>query len=183
MKTFFQKLLLSIPLRTGTAMIFAIIFGLVGLLIPWAFLFVTIQDPTGKTIYLTIPWDKLLSSLGVYCPVQVLAFPPDWLYADFWIRMIRRFPTYLWISYCFVYGPTKARKVLAVLLVFALPLLVVLSSLFFTPNEVTCDMDWQATIYGYSISWYSIVGSVTSIILSSYAFQKRYFLEKDKIPS
>jgi hypothetical protein len=183
-KTLFQKLLSAIPLRPGIAMVFTIILGVLGLFLPWVYLFITVQDAQGVITTMVLPQIEItwVFDLG-YCEAfgaNPLVRPPSWLGNSSLNEILRLLPVMIGVSYYFEFGPKKFKKIFWMLLLFACILLISFGP--WGPERVICDFDTQVTIRGYIISWFSIFVPVVIALLGVYAYLKRRMIEKFEKP-
>ena len=185
LKTNSQKLLLAIPLRPETAVVFAIILGLVGGVLPWEYLFITIQDSFGVTTSLVI--DRMAlprvawGCFSYFSYLNGVSLPPSWLTQGYGSLMFRVFPILIVQQYFQKFGSKKSRKVpLVSIIVFAV--LYGYISYLLAPDPLTCGPGWQVIIRDYSISWFAISVPVMSALLATYAYQKRKMFDNLESP-
>ena len=102
-KTFFQKLLLSIPLRPNIAILFAIILGALGLFLPWVYLFITAPDARGTITSIVLPQIEITGVFDLgYCEAfgaKTLVKLPTWLNHNSWNGFLRAAPLIIGIYY------------------------------------------------------------------------------------
>lgn len=179
MKPFFQKLLLSIPLRPNIAAIFALILGTLGLFLPWVYLSITAPDSAGTTTSIVLPQTEITGVFDLgYCEAfgaKMLVQPPKWLNDGFWNGYIRIMPLILGISYYSKFGPEKFKKALWKISLSGFAL-VLIFAIGFAPKRILCDFNVQVIIHGYTISWFSIIVSFIGILLGFFAYYKQELL-------
>ena len=185
MKTFFQRLLLSIPLRPGMAAIFAIILGLLGFSLRSVYLFIRVQDSLGTEAFLTVSRVDLTTVIDLWTCSSYLTkveLPPYWLSDSLWIAMFRGLPIFVGMMYFYTFGSKKSKN-----LVFALVMLYVVSSLgvpmLFAPELIECSEGWNVNIHAYSISWFSFFVPAISLLLGIFAYQKGKINAKNGHPA
>jgi hypothetical protein len=174
MKSFFRKLLLSIPLRPNIAAVFAIILGILGFSLPSVYLFIRVQDSLDTVTFLTVSWLDLTTVIDLWTCSSYLTrveLPPGWLIAPPWYAILRGFPIFVGMLYFNFFGSKKSKNV-----VFALVMLCIVSSLgisiLFAPEKIECSDGWNVNIYAYSISWFSFFVPAISLLLGIFAYQR-----------
>ncbi|MFZ5858980.1 MAG: hypothetical protein ACOYZ6_19305 [Chloroflexota bacterium] len=175
MKTFFQKLILSIPLRPKIAAFFAIIIGTLGLSLPSVYLFIRIQDSIAVITFLKISRLDLNSVIDFLTCTEYLTgikLPSYWLSDSIWNTLFRGFPLIMGMQYFHKFDTKKSRNML-----FAFVMLYLVSNLvfaiLFVPEPIKCTPGWEVAIYDYSISWFSFFVPIVSLLLGIFAYQKQ----------
>jgi hypothetical protein len=188
MKTFFQKLLLSIPLRPFTAILFCFIIGYLGLFIPKGYMDVTyIEDSKVSEIILPIHDGLSYPFLDVkYCLVFDTEWlvEPSWYLKQDWFHWLSVWAILLSFAYYMRYVPNSYKKLWGMALAFAaIPLVPAFLDRLIGPNTFNCLHDMKAVVHGISIEWYKIFSWAISLPLGIYALYKRDLIEKNKASS
>jgi len=185
MKSFFQKLISTIPLRPGIAIVFAIILGMLGLFLPSVYLFIHVKDSFGVVTSLVISRLELFNVIDLNdtwtCSPYLtgVKLPPYWLTYSLWISLFRAFPLLVGMQYSVSFGSKKSQNALFLLIMLFLAFGFGFSALF-APDQITCSAGWEVTIYDYSISWFSFFIPIISLLIGTYAYQKRKIEIKEK---
>ena len=178
MKSFFQKLISTIPLRPGIAIVFAIILGLLGIFLPSVYLLIHVKDSFDIVTSLTISRLEIFEVIDINdtwtCSsyLKGVNLPPYWLTDSIWIGLFRAFPLLVGMQYFVSFGSKKSQNALFLLIMLFLAFGFGFSALF-SPNQITCSAGWEVTIYDYSISWFSFFVPIISLLIGTYAYQKR----------
>lgn len=166
-----QKIILAIPLRPEIAIWFSVILGVLGLFLPWVYLFVQVQDPSGLTTSMIIPQTKFIALLelndcaAIYNSTKWLVVPPKWLGQSMWNDVTRIFWPVLVNRYFWKFHSERYKTVSRVILVFLIVGIIALVS--FVPGTEACDPALQLAVYGYSILWFSISVPVIRVCMQN----------------
>lgn len=185
MKTFFQKFLLSIPLRPKVAAIFAIIIGTLGLSLPSVYLLIRVQDSLGDITFLKISRLDLTSEIDFLTCTEYwtgIKIPPKWLSDSIWNTLFRGFPLIMGMQY---FQKFDTKKSMNMLFAFVMLYLVsnLVSAILFAPEPIKCTAGWEVNIYDYSISWFSFAVPIISLLLGIFAYQKQKMLVSSENPA
>jgi hypothetical protein len=188
MKTFFQKLLLSIPLRPFTAILFCFIIGYLGFFIPKGYMDVTyIEDSVVSEIRLPIHEELSYPFLDVnYCLIFDTKWlvEPSWYLKQDWFYLLSVWAILLSFVYYMRYVPNSYKKLYGSALAFAsLSLIPAIIFTWIGPDTFNCLHKMKAVVHGISIEWLKIMSWVISLPLGIYALYKRDMIEKNKASS
>jgi hypothetical protein len=186
MKTSFQKLLLSIPLRPFTAILLSFIIGYLGLFIPKGYMDVTYtQDSIASEIRLPIYEELSYPFLDVnYCLVFDTKWlvEPSWYLKQDWFHLLSVWAILLSFAYYIRYVPNSYKKLWGMALAFAaIPLVPAFIDRLIGPNTFNCLHEMKAVVHGISIEWFKILSWVISFPLGIYALYKRDMIAKTKV--
>jgi len=187
MKTFFQKLLLSIPLRPEIAVLFSFIIGYLGLFLPMGYIEVTYTENT-QTSEISLPiYEKVSGFLNINnCPVIKSAWlvKPNWFLKTDWRNIPGVWTVLLATIYYLRFVPESSRKLkfffFACVFFMVTPVILLLWS---TPNYINCLKDMEAIVHNISVEWIKILSWAISLPLGIYALYKREMMVKNEISS
>ena len=185
MKSFFQKLLLSTPLRPGVAILFSFLVGYFGLFLPSGYLHVTYTEDS-KTYELDIPvHGKISGWLDVnYCSVTNANWlvKPNWFFKVDWINVLIIWLIMLWLRYLQKhFPPTLQRLWLFFITTVVCAFVPIFIMLWLTPNSLDCPKEITATVYAITVNWFTVFVWMLGLLLGIYAFIKQGVMSKPEI--
>ncbi|MBI5298087.1 MAG: hypothetical protein HY869_21635 [Chloroflexi bacterium] len=183
-KTNFQKMILAVPLKPFTAIVFSFLIGYLGVFLPRGHINVTVQTSQGESVinapvHDEVDWrveindcsirvEEWLSEPSLFFRmegVERLSFSASIIILLQYLRFVPKTPRSLW---AFFFASMTAAFVPIGFMV------------WFMPHSLNCDLSAQAVVNSFSISWFACFVWLFGPLLGLYAVQRRALMEKQK---
>jgi hypothetical protein len=182
-KIYFQKMILAVPLKPFTAILFSLLIGYLGMFLPWAYLQVTTQTENGLVSFEVPEFGKMPGIVEIDFCLKLdteWKFTPPFPLQMEWGIILALTSMWVWMSYLRFAPRTRAAYITFFLGCLAAAFLPIGILEWLTPDSANCDFWGQTVVHGSSISWFRFFVWILSLLLGLYAIQRRALMEKQK---